>query len=111
MAEYTLHCFAQSGNAYRVALMLNLIGANWTPQFVDFFGKGLPRTPEWRSGINEMGEVPVLDHNGRASSDRRQRTSGWRRCAGSSSTTRNSTAIWVRIVSYAISPNPQATRP
>ena len=62
MAEYTLHCFAQSGNAYRVALMLNLIGADWQPQFVDFFGKGLPRTPEWREGVNEMGEVPVLDH-------------------------------------------------
>jgi hypothetical protein len=26
MAEYELYCFAQSGNAYRVALMLNLIG-------------------------------------------------------------------------------------
>jgi glutathione S-transferase len=65
MAEYTLHCFAQSGNAYRVALMLNLIGADWKPAFVDFFGKGLPRTPEWRADVNEMGEVPVLDHKGK----------------------------------------------
>jgi len=65
MAEYTLHCFAQSGNAYRVALMLNLIGADWQPQFVDFFRKGLPRSPEWRADVNEMGEVPVLDHNGK----------------------------------------------
>ncbi|MFN3348613.1 glutathione S-transferase family protein [Pseudorhodoplanes sp.] len=65
MPEYTLHCFAQSGNAYRVALMLNLIGADWQPQFVDFFGKGLPRSPEWRADVNEMGEVPVLDHNGK----------------------------------------------
>ena len=65
MAEYTLHCFAQSGNAYRVALMLNLIGADWQPQFVDFFGKGLPRTPEWREDVNEMGEMPVLDHGGK----------------------------------------------
>jgi glutathione S-transferase len=65
MAEYTLHCFAQSGNAYRAALMLNLIGADWKPEFVDFFRKGLPRTPEWRAEINEMGEVPVLDHNGK----------------------------------------------
>lgn len=24
MAEYVLHCFAQSGNAYKVALMLQL---------------------------------------------------------------------------------------
>jgi glutathione S-transferase len=65
MSEYTLHCFAQSGNAYRVALMLNLIGADWKPAFVDFFGKGLPRTPEWRAEVNEMGEVPVLDHKGK----------------------------------------------
>jgi glutathione S-transferase len=27
-AEYQLYCFAQSGNAYRAALMLNLIGAD-----------------------------------------------------------------------------------
>jgi glutathione S-transferase len=65
MSDFTLHCFAQSGNAYRVALMLNLIGADWKPEFVDFFAKGLPRTPEWRADVNEMGEVPVLDHNGK----------------------------------------------
>jgi glutathione S-transferase len=65
MPEYTLHCFAQSGNAYRVALMLNLIGADWKPEFVDFFGKGIPRTAEWRADVNEMGEVPVLEHKGK----------------------------------------------
>jgi len=27
MPEFQLYCFAQSGNAYRAALMLNLIGA------------------------------------------------------------------------------------
>ncbi len=62
MAEYELYCFAQSGNAYRAALMLNLIGADWRPVFVDFFGAGLQRTPEFRSTVNEMGEVPVLVH-------------------------------------------------
>ena len=31
MADYQLYCFAQSGNAYRAALMLNLIGAKWEP--------------------------------------------------------------------------------
>ena len=62
MAEYQLYCFAQSGNAYRVALMLNLIGADWEPLWVDFFAKGVQRTPEYRAGINEMGEVPVLLH-------------------------------------------------
>ena len=62
MAEYQLYCFAQSGNAYRVALMLNLIGADWEPVWVDFFGKGVQRTPEYRTKVNEMGEVPVLLH-------------------------------------------------
>jgi len=65
MAEYQLYCFAQSGNAYRVALMLNLIGADWEPIFVDFFLKGEPRTPDYRAGVNEMGEVPVLVHGGK----------------------------------------------
>ena len=37
MAEYRLYCFAQSGNAYKAALMLNLCGADWEPRFVDFF--------------------------------------------------------------------------
>ena len=64
MPEYQLYCFAQSGNAYRVALMLNLIGADWTPIFVDFF-KGETRTPRYRTEINEMGEAPVLAHGGK----------------------------------------------
>lgn len=62
MAEYELYCMAQSGNAYRVALMLNLIGADWRPIWVDFFAKGETRTPEYRTQVNEMGEVPVLAH-------------------------------------------------
>jgi glutathione S-transferase len=65
MAEYQFYCFAQSGNAYRVALMLNLIGADWEPIFVEFFAKGVQRTPEYRGSINEMGEVPVLVHRGK----------------------------------------------
>jgi glutathione S-transferase len=64
MADYQLYCFAQSGNAYRVALMLNLIGAEWEPVFVDFFN-GATRTPEYREKTNEMGEVPVLVHGRR----------------------------------------------
>jgi glutathione S-transferase len=65
MAEFQLYCFAQSGNAYRAALMLNLIGADWEPVFVDFFKKGVQRTPEYRENINEMGEAPVLVHGPR----------------------------------------------
>jgi len=60
MAEYTLHCFAQSGNAYKPALMLELAGADWAPRFVDYFG-GETRTPEYRA-LNVMGEVPLLVH-------------------------------------------------
>jgi glutathione S-transferase len=44
MAEYTLYCFAQSGNAYKAALMLALCRADWAPRFVDFFN-GETRTP------------------------------------------------------------------
>jgi glutathione S-transferase len=62
VAEYTLYCFAQSGNAYKPALMLELAGAEWTPRFVDYFG-GETRTPAYRE-INVMGEVPVLAHRG-----------------------------------------------
>jgi len=62
MPEYQLYCFAQSGNAYRAALMLNLIGADWKPVFVDFFGKMVQRSPEYRGEVNEMGEAPVLVH-------------------------------------------------
>jgi len=60
MAEYKLHCFAQSGNAYKAALMLELSGADWEPVWVDFFNGGT-RTPE-HLGLNQMGEVPVLEH-------------------------------------------------
>jgi glutathione S-transferase len=62
MADYTLYCFAQSGNAYKPALALELAGADWTPRFVDFFN-GETRTPAYRA-INAMGEAPVLEHAG-----------------------------------------------
>ncbi len=63
MAEYVLHCFAQSGNAYKVALMLQLAGAEWEARFCDFFN-GATRTQEFRAEVNEMGEIPVLEHKG-----------------------------------------------
>ncbi len=62
MSDYQLYCFAQSGNAYRAALMLNLIGADWEPVWYDFFGTAPQRTPEFRESVNEMGEAPVLVH-------------------------------------------------
>ncbi len=59
---YRLHCFAQSGNAYKVALTLELAGADWTPVWVDFFNGGT-RAPAYKA-LNVMAEVPVLQHRG-----------------------------------------------
>lgn len=53
-----LHCFGESGNAYKAALTLTLAGVDWEPVFVDFFN-GATRSPDFRA-LNEMGEVPVL---------------------------------------------------
>ena len=53
-----LHCFGESGNAYKAALTLQLAKVDWEPVFVDFF-KGASRTEEFRD-INVMGEAPVL---------------------------------------------------
>ena len=61
--DYTLYCFAQSGNCFKAALMLNLCGAKWKPRFVDFFN-GETRTAEYRKNVNEMGEAPVLEFGG-----------------------------------------------
>lgn len=63
MSDYQLYCFGESGNAYKVALMLKLCGADWEPRFVDFFN-GETRTDDYRAEVNEMGEVPVLMHAG-----------------------------------------------
>lgn len=54
-----LHCFGESGNAYKAALTLALAEQPWEPVFVDFFN-GASRSPEFRV-LNVMGEVPVLE--------------------------------------------------
>ncbi len=59
MIPYELYCFGESGNAYKVALFLEMSGIAWTPRFVDFFN-GETRTPRYRTDVNEMGEAPVL---------------------------------------------------
>ena len=64
MPEFKLHCFAMSGNSYKAALFLELAKADWEPVFVDYFG-GQMQTREWRDSVNEMGEVPVLEHDGK----------------------------------------------
>lgn len=59
MADYRLYGFAESGNAYKPALMLELCGADWEYVHVDFFS-GAARSPEFLE-INPMGEAPVLE--------------------------------------------------
>ena len=55
-----LHCFGESGNAYKAALTLELAGMNWEPTFVDFF-VGAARSAEYHD-LNVMAEAPVLVH-------------------------------------------------
>ncbi len=62
MGTYKLHCFAESGNAYKPALMLALCSADWEPVFVDFFA-GAHREGEFLA-LNPLGEVPVLEQDG-----------------------------------------------
>lgn len=64
MSDIRLHCFGQSGNAYKVALYLNCAGIAWEPVFVDFFN-GATRDPQWRATTNEMGEVPIIAIDGK----------------------------------------------
>jgi glutathione S-transferase len=63
VAEYQLYCTAESGNCYKVALMLELTGSDWQALPVDYFG-GETRGERYRREVNEMGEVPVLAHRG-----------------------------------------------
>jgi glutathione S-transferase len=61
MAEFTLQCFAESGNSYKVALMLTLCGAEWEPKRIGFFA-GETRSETFRHQ-NVMGEAPVFVHH------------------------------------------------
>ena len=60
MTDYKLYCMAESGNAYKAALTLEMAGLDWSEIFVDFF-KGEARSEAFQE-INPMGEVPVLLH-------------------------------------------------
>ena len=63
MITYRLHYFPESGNSYKIALMLTLCGQTFEPIWTDF-GHGVTRTSEWRSAFNEMGEIPILEEDG-----------------------------------------------
>jgi glutathione S-transferase len=64
MITYRLHYFPESGNSYKLALMLTLCGQGFEPVWTDF-GGGVTRTAEWRNTVNRMGEIPVLEEDGR----------------------------------------------
>lgn len=123
MPDYQLYCFAQSGNSYKAALMLALIGARWKAIHVDFF-HGETRSAQYRENVNAMGEVPVLvegthklSQSGAIltylknpeNSDRIERTGGSKSCAGSCSTITNSRVTSRPTGSCSRSPRP-ATR-
>jgi glutathione S-transferase len=59
---YKLYGFAQSGNTYKVAMMLQALRQPWEAVHVPFgeFVSGLTRSDAWRQEVNPMGEVPVL---------------------------------------------------
>src|SRR5262245_13107413 len=63
MMSYRLHYFPESGNSYKLALMLTLCGQTFEPVWTDF-GGGVTRTADWRRTVNEMGEIPVLEDSG-----------------------------------------------
>jgi glutathione S-transferase len=60
VSRYRLHYFPESGNSYKLALMLTFCGQTFEPIWTDF-GGGVTRTPEWRARVNPMGEIPVLE--------------------------------------------------
>ena len=62
-ARLRLQYFPESGNSYKLALMLTLCGQAFEPVWTDF-GGGITRTAEWRRDVNEMGEIPVLEEDG-----------------------------------------------
>ncbi|MEL6316934.1 MAG: glutathione S-transferase [Pseudomonadota bacterium] len=59
MARYRLHCLDVSGNAYKAALTLSLLGADWEAALVDWFA-GQHRSPAYLA-LNPMGEIPTVE--------------------------------------------------
>ncbi len=61
---YKLHAFAQSGNAFKVAVLLQALRQDWTAIHMPFsdFAAGVPRSDTWRQDQNPMGELPILEY-------------------------------------------------
>ena len=60
---YKLHAFSQSGNAYKVALLLQALRQPWMAIHMPFsdFVAGVPRSDAFRHDANAMGELPILE--------------------------------------------------
>src|SRR3954463_3074235 len=58
-ARTILHEYAQSGNCYKIRLTASLLGLPIERREYDIL-KGETRTPEFLSGINANGRIPVL---------------------------------------------------
>lgn len=64
MPQYRLHYLPESGNSYKLALMLTLCGESFEGVWTDF-ASGVTFSREWRDAVNGMGEIPVLEMDGR----------------------------------------------
>ena len=60
MGSYILYGRGESGNSYKAALMLSLCALDWKPRLVGFFTDETKAV--FRTNINELGEIPVLEH-------------------------------------------------
>jgi len=62
---YKLHAFAQSGNAFKVAVLLQALRQDWIAIHMPFsdFAAGTPRSDAWRQEQNAMGELPILEYD------------------------------------------------
>lgn len=64
---YRLHGFSQSGNTYKVALLLQALQQLWEAVHLPMsdFAAGVQRSDAWRQDLNAMGEVPILEADGK----------------------------------------------
>ncbi len=81
MSLYRLHYFPESGNSYKLALMLTLCGQTFEPVWTDF-GSRVTWTAEWRAAVAWGLELNRLQPSARSPStgrcDRLGARSEWR---------------------------------
>jgi hypothetical protein len=65
-----LHGFCQSGNTFKVALMLRALQLDWEPVYVDFM-RSAPPSPRGATGFTRSRSGPTRTRCCRASASRR----------------------------------------